>query len=162
MEFSDYLKEFINNEKYNELNNYIAHGKSTLLSHSINVAYLSYLKAIKKPNKYDIKSLVRGALLHDLYFYDWHKKGHGRLHGFYHPKKAYNNAIKYFQVNKKEENIIKSHMFPLTLFIIPKYIESWLVQRMDKKATFLEMKHKKINYCLFDLSNIKKDNQVSD
>ena len=76
MEFSDYLKEFINNEKYNELNNYIAHGRSTLLSHSINVAYLSYLKAIKKPNKYDIKSLVRGALLHDLYFYDWHKKGH--------------------------------------------------------------------------------------
>ena len=156
MEFSDYLIEFINNEKYNELNNYIAHGRSTLLSHSINVAYLSYLKAIKKPNKYDIKSLVRGALLHDLYFYDWHKKGHGRLHGFYHPKKAYNNAIKYFQVNKKEENIIKSHMFPLTLFIIPKYRESWLVQRMDKKATFLEMKHKKINYCLFDLSNTKE------
>ena len=150
MEFSDYLEEFINNDKYNELSNYIAHGKTTLLNHSINVSYLCYNYSISKPKKkYDVKSLIRGSLLHDFYLYDWHDKNHKRPHGFHHPKIAYLNAIKYFEINKIEENIIKSHMFPLTLFIIPKYKESWLVQKMDKRATFLEMKHKDINFCLY-------------
>ncbi|MCR5350286.1 MAG: HD domain-containing protein [Acholeplasmatales bacterium] len=156
MEFKDYLEEFIKNEKYKELKKYISHGKTTLLNHSINVAYLAYSYAIKKKNKnYDIKSIVRGALLHDFYLYDWHDKNHKRPHGFFHPKAAYENAIKYFDVNKIEENIIKTHMFPLTLFKIPKYKESRLVQKMDKKATFMEIKNKKVNFSLFDLSNEK-------
>ena len=151
MEFSDYLKEFINNEKYKELANYIAHGKTTLLNHSINVSYLCYLYSIAKPKKkYDMNSLIRGSLLHDFYLYDWHNKDHKRPHGFHHPLIAYKNAIKYFDINKIEENIIKTHMFPLTLFRIPKYKESWLVQKMDKKATFLEMKHKNVNFCLYE------------
>lgn len=150
MEFSELLNEFINNDKYKELSNYIAHGNTTLLNHSINVAYLCYQYSNKKiKKKYDIKSLIRGALLHDFYLYDWHDKNHKRPHGFFHPKIAYDNAIKYYDLNNIETNIIKSHMFPLTLFIIPKYRESWLVQKMDKKATYLEMKNKKINFCLY-------------
>ena len=149
MEFIYYLKEFITNDKYMELSNFMAHGSTTLLNHSINVSFLCYKHAIKK-NKYDISSLVRGALLHDFYLYDWHDKNHKRPHGFFHSSVSYNNSKKYFKINKTEENIIKSHMFPLTLFKIPKYKESWLVQKMDKKATFMEMKHKKDNICLYD------------
>ncbi len=149
MEFNDYISEFINHDIFNELKKYIAHGSTTIYSHTLNVAYLSYQYAIAHSKKnYDIRSLIRGAMMHDMYLYDWHNKNHKRPHGFFHARIAYENAKKYFEINKIEENIIKSHMFPLTLFKFPKYKEAWLVQKMDKKATFKEMKNKKIDYCL--------------
>ena len=52
MEFIYYLKEFITNDKYMELSNFMAHGSTTLLNHSINLSFLCYKHAIKK-NKYD-------------------------------------------------------------------------------------------------------------
>jgi uncharacterized protein len=40
-----------------------------------------YFKASK-----NINSLIRGALLHDYFLYDWHKgKNRKKLHGFRHP-----------------------------------------------------------------------------
>ena len=93
LEFDEIISEFINNENYKELQRYVAHGKTTIFSHCINVAYLCYKYAINHQKKeYDIKSLVRGAMMHDMYFYDWHKKNHKRPHGFFHSKIAYNNA----------------------------------------------------------------------
>ena len=155
MEFDEIISEFINNENYKELQRYVAHGKTTIFSHCINVAYLCYKYAINHQKKeYDIKSLVRGAMMHDMYFYDWHKKNHKRPHGFFHSKIAYNNALKYYEINKIEKNIIISHMFPLTIFKIPKYKEAWLVQKMDKKATFIERKNKHTNYCLINENDV--------
>ena len=42
----------------------------------------------------DKGSLVRGALLHDYFLYDWHQphKEYG-LHGFTHPSTALRNAV---------------------------------------------------------------------
>ena len=48
-----------------------------------------------------------------------------------HPSIALNNANKYFDINEKEENIIASHMFPISKKI-PKYTESWIVSIVDK------------------------------
>ncbi len=143
-EFQNLISEFVFNEKYNEIKKYVHHGKVSCYDHSITVAYLCYCYAKKYPNKnYDIVSLVRGAMLHDFYLYDWHSKNHGhRPHGFTHPNSAYKNAIKYFSVNKIEKDIILKHMFPLTLFKIPFYKETRLVSKMDKKATFMDYKKK--------------------
>ena len=49
------------------------------------------------------------------------------------------NAIKYFNVNKKVQHIIRTHMWPLTLFHMPLSKEARLVSRADKQATWYEM-----------------------
>ena len=45
--------------------------------------------------KVNEKALIRGALLHDYFLYDWHikRKGH-HFHGFTHPATALRNAEK--------------------------------------------------------------------
>lgn len=80
--------------------------------------------------KINEKSLIRGALLHDYFLYDWHKSEH-RLHGFFHAKRALKNAESDFKLNDIEKNIIKRHMFPLNI-CPPKYRESWIVCLADK------------------------------
>lgn len=151
MEFEEITKEFLINKKFMELNKYIAHGNTSVFTHILNVSYLCYKYAVSHKNKkYDLKSLVRGAMMHDMYFYDWHNKDHKRPHGFHHSKVAYQNAKELFLINDIEKDIILKHMFPLTIFKIPRYKESWLVQKMDKKATLKEMKNKQINFSLLD------------
>jgi uncharacterized protein len=60
-------------------------------------------------------SLLRGALLHDYFLYDWHTPDAShRLHGFHHPKKALENAQNDLRLTQKEADIIAHHMFPLT------------------------------------------------
>ena len=65
------------------------HGSTSVYQHSINVAYLSLWLAGRLPLRTDRRALVRGALLHDYFLYDWHKKDDGhRWHGFRHGKTA--------------------------------------------------------------------------
>ena len=54
------------------------------------------------------------------------------------PKIALKNAKKLCSLNKKEENIIVRHMWPLT-FIPPRYIESYVVSFADKICAMAEM-----------------------
>jgi len=68
-------------------------------------------------------------LLHDLFFYDWLREG-PRLHGFRHPNICLKNARKITSLSRKEEDIIKKHMWPLTI-IPPFYKESFIVSLVD-------------------------------
>ena len=85
----------------------------------------------------DERELVRGALLHDYYLYDWHEP-HGKLHGFSHPAVALNNAKRDFDLSSKEQNIIASHMWPLTISKFPKSREAVLVGIADKLCSAKE------------------------
>lgn len=80
-----------------------------------------------------LRSLIRAALLHDYFLYDWHDWDNGthRLHGFTHGKTAMRNAIRDFKLNQIERDSIEHHMFPLTPYP-PKYIEGYLVTAADK------------------------------
>ena len=49
-----------------------------------------------------------------------------KWHGFKHPAIALENALKITALNRIEQDIIKKHMWPLTL-CPPRYIESWVV-----------------------------------
>ncbi len=122
-------------------NNYFQHNTTTLFEHSILVAYIAYLVGSKLG--LDTQSIVRGALLHDFFLYDWHTEGKKvkkpihKKHGFKHAKYAYENASFYFTINQKEKDIITKHMFPLNIKP-PIYYESWLVNFVDDYVTFSE------------------------
>lgn len=68
----DLVREELNklkeNPRFFEMDKVLQHGSTTVLEHSIKVAYLSLAIVRKYRLKVNYKSLIRGALLHD-YFY---------------------------------------------------------------------------------------------
>ena len=124
------------------MNRYIQHGNTSCLLHSIAVSYYSYrLAKFLRLNIHE-KELIRGALLHDYFLYDWHAKykptRNVGLHGRIHPKIALFNARKDYDINELEADIIARHMFPLT-FTPPKYKESIIVCLVDKVLSTYEV-----------------------
>ncbi|MGE4344434.1 MAG: HD domain-containing protein [Geoalkalibacter sp.] len=103
------------------------HRGKTRLEHVKEVAYLSFLWG--KRLSLDCDAIVRGALLHDLFYYDWLHEG-PRLHGFRHHNIALRNARKITPLTEKEADIIKKHMWPLTV-VPPRYMESLVVSLVD-------------------------------
>ena len=106
---------------------YPHHRGKTRLDHVKEVAELSFRWG--KRLSLDCRAIVRGALLHDLFFYDWLHEG-PRLHGFRHHNIALRNARRLTELTDKEADIIKKHMWPLTL-IPPRYPESLVVCLVD-------------------------------
>ena len=66
---------------------YVQHGQTTTLEHVAAVAYLSLALVRTLGIRCDERALVRGALLHDYYLYDWHDHNAApdAWHGFTHP-----------------------------------------------------------------------------
>lgn len=127
------------NSKYMDLQRrYIQHGNVSVFEHCLNVTHLSLCIAHVVPFKVDERSLVRGALLHDYFLYDWHiyDSSH-KLHGFTHPKAALENASRDFILSQIERDIIIKHMFPLTINP-PRYRETIIVSLADKICAILE------------------------
>lgn len=136
--FFTVLKEVSRNSKFLESKNFIQHGNTSVLKHSVSVAYVSFRVASLLNLPVDMKKLIRGALLHDYFLYDWHVKDKShRLHGFRHPYTAYRNASRDINLSKIEKDIITRHMFPLTP-IPPIYMESILVCTVDKLCSLYE------------------------
>lgn len=128
---------------------FIQHGHITTYEHVMNVVCMSYLLNEKVHLHADRRSLVMGAFLHDFYLYDWHdRSAHKRLHGFRHPVDALKNAKERFTLNRKEENIIVSHMWPLTLTRLPRCREAVIVCLSDKICAAYETVFK--NKSMFD------------
>src|SRR5699024_9124001 len=125
-----------NMQKEKEL---IQHFNVNCYEHSLAVAYLSVSLAYKFNVEVDMRSLIRGALLHDYFLYDCHEKDEShKLHGFSHAMTALKNASKDFELNEIEEDIIKKHMFPLNI-ALPRYKESVLVTMADKICAAYEV-----------------------
>ena len=113
---ADTIRELAMQGRFYEEKEAMQHGSTTIYRHSVHVAYVSLFLMEKWQFPMDEASLVKGALLHDYFLYDWHEKDGGhRLHGFRHPAFALYNASKDFSLNRKERNIIARHMFPLTV-----------------------------------------------
>ena len=129
--------------KAQQMKNFTQHGNTSVFEHCVSVAKFSLLMAhyLEKTLriKCDRDSLVRAALLHDYFLYDWHDKtvpGHN-IHGFTHPRTACINADRDFGLNEVEKDIISKHMFPLT-FMPPRYRESVIVTLADKWCALCE------------------------
>ncbi len=118
---------------------YLHHGTVTCYEHSVRVAYMSAYIALRLCLPVNMRSLLRGALLHDYFLYDWHEtdKSH-RFHGFIHAKRALEKASLDFELSEMEQDIISKHMFPLNPKP-PKYLESVVVLVADKICAISEL-----------------------
>ena len=138
-EFSGLLGGWADSPKIVEMKKFIQHGSVDTYSHCKKVAETSFWLSRRLHMKVDEKSLVRGALLHDFYLYDWHDgKPERKRHGFTHPLVALANADREFSLNDIERNIIGSHMWPLTLRRVPRCKEAVLVCLADKQCSLIE------------------------
>jgi uncharacterized membrane protein len=132
-EYYETVQDILQHEEFLKLKDYFHHN-SSIYHHVHDVAYLSY--RISKYLKLDYRSTARGALLHDFFLYDWRNHDvpdlpREKFHGLAHPAIAVANAKKHFSINDIEEDIIKKHMWPLTI-VPPKYKESYIVSFADK------------------------------
>lgn len=116
------------------------HGSVSTLRHVLNVRDVSFWMNRRLKLRADEKDLVTGAVLHDFYLYDWHRKEEARygLHGFAHPEVACRNARRVFRVSPRAEGVIRSHMWPLTLRAVPRTREAWIVCAADKVCSLWE------------------------
>lgn len=145
------LKRIANNPNVRRMDAITQHGDTSCLMHTFAVAYYSMRLAEKLHIKINERELLRGALLHDYFLYDWHDtKGH-RLHGFTHPGAALKNAERDFNLSSRERDIIRKHMFPLTPKP-PATRESWLVCCVDKWCSLCETFSRENSY-----RNIRKE-----
>ena len=76
--------------------------------------------------------------MHDFFFDEELKDYNKRKTLVEHPKRAKENAKRYFILNERQENAIESHMFPL-MGCIPKYKDSIIVGIADKLVATHEM-----------------------
>lgn len=137
-EFYELLNMLLSHSEITQMNHFIQHGDTTCLEHCLTVAYYSYLFAKYHHLNVDYNSLIRGALLHDFFLYDWHiKESHERFHGFKHPAIALENAEQLFQLTPIECDIIRHHMWPLTP-IPPHSTEAYIINFMDKWCSLRE------------------------
>jgi len=130
-EFYLHIQPLLDHGQVQALADYTQHNCYSRLSHSLDVAYYSFVVA--KLFGWDRVSAARGGLLHDLYLYEGRGKGHMRGHA----QIALENAKQICALNKVEENIIKRHMWLCTL-IPPRYKEGFVVTFVDKYCAVRE------------------------
>ena len=135
--------DILHSENFIQSDNNMQHGNISVMKHSKKVACTALAISRKLKLKCDETAIMRGALLHDYFLYDWHTPEHAgfkNLHGFFHPGIALKNAEKEYDLSERERDIIQKHMWPLTL-VPPKFKESWVVTLADKYVSTTESFH---------------------
>lgn len=128
------------------------HGEAnSVYDHSVAVAEMSYVLARKmRLSEDETASIVRAALLHDFFGYDWHGdrfrqyvnhfsglRRLARMHAFVHGRIAADRARMTFGLSNKECEAIARHMFPLAA--MPRTRIAWIVTLADKAVASKEM-----------------------
>ena len=126
------IETMVEDPRLKRMDQFIQHGNVTTLDHVKSVARMSLAVNERLGLNGDPRVLVRGGLLHDYYLYDWHHYDGGRFHGFTHPAAALKQAEQDFDLSDREKNVIRSHMWPLTLLHVPDCREAWIVSLSDK------------------------------
>ncbi len=134
-------RDILESENFRKTRAHLQHGNMTVHRHCVDVARYSLLINKKLGLNCNIKDLVRGSLLHDYFLYDWHDKeflaNRQRLHGFHHPMTALKNADKEYDLTDIQRDIIKKHMWPLSI-VPPICREAWVVTAADKYCSLME------------------------
>ncbi len=133
IEFNKIISDIIKNDEFIKLK-YEDHHGITRLEHSLSVAKVAYKLSSKLSYEKKCEN-TRAALLHD-FFTD--EDFTGKYKFFNHPELACENAINHFNINERQINAIKAHMFP-TAKVLPKYSTSWIVTLSDKIVAVYEL-----------------------
>lgn len=150
-EYYELVKVILEHPEFIKRKTYVHHENCSVYDHSLMVSILVYRWA--KKWHCDYKNAAIGGLLHDFYDKPWQTKSHDCIkktkffeqHGFIHASQAVKNAYQYFPkiMNRKIENMIKRHMFPLNIHP-PRYKESWMVTIVDKYVSMDILRNPKV------------------
>lgn len=135
--------DILRSRNFHRTKGFIQHGNMTVNRHVMNVARYSLAISEKLHIRCNRRELIRGALLHDYFLYDWHMQdteNPHKLHGFFHPGTALRNAAREYNLTDRERDIIKKHMWPLTV-VPPRCREAWIVTTADKWCSLMETLH---------------------
>jgi uncharacterized protein len=136
-EFVEIIEDLWKHPLVCELDGYGQHLNTSRRQHSLNVAFYAY--RIAKKFDLNLVDTVRGAMLHDLYLYDWRSDQpvEGR-HVDVHPNQALDNARSITEVSDTMADCIVNHMWPMGDGR-PHSREAWVVQASDKLCAILEI-----------------------
>lgn len=138
------VENILKNKEFEKME-MIEHHGITRYDHSLKVSYYSYV--IAKLLHLNYEETARGGLLHDFFFSPEVRDGKEKfISTFIHPKKALETANQFFNLSLKEQDMIRSHMFPINMHV-PRYLESWIVSIVDKFVAASELSLK----CRFKL-----------
>lgn len=144
--------QIVAHPRYQRLRNFEHHGPgNTVYDHSIAVAEVAYAIARRlRLTGDETASVVRAALLHDFFGYDWHSDRFRRflsrysgwqrivrMHGFVHGYIAADRAARTFGLSPAECEAIARHMFPLAP--MPRTRIAWIVTLADKLVATREV-----------------------
>lgn len=142
-EYIQIVKPILQNPEFIKRRIYHHHENRSVYGHCLMVSIKAYHFA--KYFNLDYKSTAIAGLLHDFYTNDWQLNRRScpiwQAHGFVHAHEAMINSYQVFPnlMNRKIENTILRHMFPLTL-IPPLYLEGWIICIMDKVCSIYDLK----------------------
>ncbi len=146
--FYQIAEGILRNQEFQRRRTFLHH-QDSVYDHSLRVAYVAYRMAsfLEKYRSISVEDVVIGGLLHDFYLEPWRDQKYKtknifKMHGFTHAKIACLNSYQIFPqyMNKKVDNIIRRHMFPLNI-IPPRYLEGWLVTIADKVVSLEVFRH---------------------
>lgn len=137
-EYNTILKPLLEHKHVISMKKYIQHGTVTTYEHCVDVTLTCCKLNQKLHINANAEKLITASMLHDFYLYDWHNNPDVKLHGFSHSTTAAENAKKYFNVDTKVYNAIKTHMWPLNITMVPSSREAWILCISDKYCAFKE------------------------
>lgn len=138
--FHNILGNLLQDERVAEMKRFVQHGSITTYDHCRNVASISQRINRGLRLKANEDTLLKGAMLHDYFLYDWHDnpRDHNGWHGTAHAGVACRNAEKDFDIDSQTAHVIRSHMWPLNITSVPRSREAWIVCIADKLVSAQE------------------------
>ncbi|MBR5619767.1 MAG: HD domain-containing protein [Clostridia bacterium] len=131
--FVRYTRDLLCDPLVESMKQYRHHGDTSTHYHSVFVAY-SVCKMCTDLHAWDARDIVRAALLHDFYLYEWYTEKHDENHIWYHPKESVKNIEAHFgPMRGVQRNMILAHMFPLCKEL-PHSSGAWMLTLADKRC----------------------------
>ena len=135
--YLDCVKNLMATKEVGSMRRWRHHIMITTYEHSVFVSYIAFRLARRW--NCDCRMAARMGLLHDLYLYDSKSADFGLIKQcFKHPATALENARAITDINSQEENIILSHMWPISTKA-PHSKEAWIVNLADKVCSIMEV-----------------------